>query len=276
MNARYQNDMHTLTARSSYDPHYYAPLFAVEDRHFWFRSRNEVIRLLVKQLTVALAPGYRVLEVGCGTGNVLRVLESACSGGIVVGMDLFADGLAYARRRTSCALVQADVGSPPFDTRFQLIGLFDVLEHLADDRQTLRDLHALLADDGALVLTIPASMSLWSYFDEASHHCRRYELPELTGTLRATGFHVEYITNWMMPAFPLLWLGRRLAAIAHRRPSPSGNRSRDLAESDLRIIPVINDVLAFALRQEARVIARRGRLPIGSSLLAIARKASSV
>ena len=76
-------------APSSYDPH----LFAIEDRHFWFRARNRIISTLVKQITAALSPGYRVLEVGCGTGNVLCVLQQVCTGGAVVGLDLFEDGL---------------------------------------------------------------------------------------------------------------------------------------------------------------------------------------
>jgi cyclopropane fatty-acyl-phospholipid synthase-like methyltransferase len=65
-------------SHQSYDPHYFKPLSAIEDRHFWFRARNQVIAGLVGQLTARLPAGYRVLEVGCGTGNVLRALEEAC------------------------------------------------------------------------------------------------------------------------------------------------------------------------------------------------------
>ena len=120
---------------SSYDPAYFAPLFAVEDKHFWFRVRNLMIQTLVRQVIADFPSGYRVLEVGCGSGNVLRVLEETCTRGKVVGMDLFADGLKYARKRTTCSLVQGDMQNPPFGTQFDLIGLFDVLEHLPDDKQ---------------------------------------------------------------------------------------------------------------------------------------------
>ena len=89
----------------SYDRAYFEPLFAIEDRHFWFRTRNKVIATVVSQITANLVPGYRVLEVGCGTANVLRVLEQACPHGMVMGMDLFSEGLQYARRRTTCPLV---------------------------------------------------------------------------------------------------------------------------------------------------------------------------
>src|SRR5438552_6027281 len=79
----------------SYSADCFAPLFAVEDRHFWFRARNQVIAAALGGVVAGLAPGYRVLEAGCGTGNVLRVLRQSCTRGSVVGMDLFPDGLRY-------------------------------------------------------------------------------------------------------------------------------------------------------------------------------------
>src|SRR5439155_22740642 len=85
------------SARQSYDPEFFSQLARIESSHFWFRTRNRVIGALAEQITKNWASGYRVLEVGCGTGNVLRALEQACPRGMVVGMDLFAEGLAFAR-----------------------------------------------------------------------------------------------------------------------------------------------------------------------------------
>lgn len=100
-------------AHRSYDPAYFASLFAIEDQHFWFRARNRIISILVSQITAGLGSGYRILEVGCGTGNVLRLLEQICPRGVVMGVDLFAEGLHYARRRVSCPLVQGDIHMLP-------------------------------------------------------------------------------------------------------------------------------------------------------------------
>ena len=255
-----------------YDPGWFAQLQAIEDRHFWFRARNKVIAIVVSQITANLAPGYRVLEVGCGTGNVLRFLEQTCKNGVVTGIDLFAEGLQYARRRTTCQVVQADINAPPFATQFHLIGLFDVLEHLPDDMQVLRNVHTMLAPGGILLLTVPAHPSLWSYFDEGSHHCRRYRVSNLESKLNNTGYQIEYLTQYMVSIFPLLWLGRRLKSLIDRRPSGSADRTDALARAELRITPVANGLLAFLLAPEARLIARRRRLPMGTSLLAIARK----
>lgn len=259
----------------SYDPVYFAPLFAIEDRHFWFRARNHVITIIAQQVADRLTAGYRTLEVGCGTGNTLRILEQVCTRGSVMGMDLFAEGLSYARQRTICPLVQGDMHAAPFNTQFDLIGLFDVLEHLPDDIQVLHDLHAMLAPDGTLLLTVPAHPSLWSYFDEASHHCRRYELDDLEHKLISTGYRVEYLTYYMMSIFPLIWLGRRFATLTNQRTTHTKNHTYNLATRELRIIPLVNEMLCWILEQETQLIRRRYRLSVGTSLLVVAHKSSS-
>ena len=259
----------------NYDPNSFAPLFDVEDRHFWFRARNQAIAALASQIATSMTPGYRVLEAGCGTGNVLRVLERTCSGGMVVGMDLFSEGLQFARRRTSCALVHGDINALPFAGPFDLVCLFDVLEHLHDDVQVLDSLHKVLSQNGVLLLTVPAHPSLWSYFDEASHHCRRYGVGELSSKLVGAGYRVEYITYYMASIFPLVWLGRRLMALRRQKATTDVDGAKALASGELRVIPVVNGLLAFLLSLEARLIARRRHLPIGTSLLAVARRDSA-
>src|SRR5438552_1184329 len=114
------------SAQGGYDPVFFDQLAAVEDRHFWFRARNDLIARLASRLTAPLPAGYLALEVGCGTGNVLRYLAKACDGGTVVGMDLFPEGLRHARRRTTAALVQGDLRRHPFQKPAALIGIFDV------------------------------------------------------------------------------------------------------------------------------------------------------
>lgn len=249
-----------------YDPSHFAPLVAAEDRHFWFQARNHILSLLARQAVADFAPGYRVLEVGCGDGNVLRFLEKACPDGMVVGLDYFQEGLAYARDRCSCALVQGDLRLSPFSKPFHLIGMFDVLEHLADDRQVLRDLWRILDPQGKLLLTVPSGPELWSAFDEASGHVRRYRQQQLQEILQECGFAVEYLTPYMTGIYPLVWLSRRLG-----KNGP--DEVAQAVERDLRIIPILNGVLSAVLSPEISWIRRRRTLPFGTSLLAVARKA---
>jgi SAM-dependent methyltransferase len=250
----------------SYDPAFFDLISVIEDRHFWFRSRNSLISSLVKQITREMEPGYLVLEVGCGTGKVLNGLHEVCSDGVVIGMDLFFEGLKHARKRTSCHLVRGDVQSLPFAKKFNLIGLFDVLEHLPDDMNVLADLHSILTEDGPLILTVPAHPSLWSNFDESSHHCRRYKLDELKNKLILNGYQVEYLTYYMASIFPFIWLERKFKGLIDTRSAD------DQSSDELRIVPVVNEIFAWLLAQEARLITGRKKMPFGSSLIAIARR----
>lgn len=262
-------------ARDRYDPAHFPVLNDVEDRHFWFRARRHIIRALVSRIAAEMPPGYLALEAGCGNGGVLQALEQACPVGTVIGVDLFSEGLRYARRRTSCSLMQGDIGHLPFRRQFHLVGCFDVLEHQPDDLQVLENIRGMLAPDGVLLLTVPAHQSLWSYFDEASGHCRRYDLVELEAKLNSTGYKVEYVTQFMMTIFPLIWLRRRLNSVERFPREAPTERTTQLAQEELRIIPVLNSFLAFLLSREASFIVHRRRLPAGTSLLAVARRSAA-
>jgi SAM-dependent methyltransferase len=262
-------------ARQSYDPEFFAELARIESRHFWFRTRNRVIATLAEQVTRDLADGYRVLEVGCGTGNVLHSLERTCDRGVVVGMDLYPEGLTFARTRTACPLVQGNLEQPVFGVQFDVVGAFDVVEHLPDDLKIFRCIHSLLKPGGVLLLTVPAHQSLWSYFDEAAHHCRRYELTDLRSKLQQTGFEIEFLSHFMASVYPLVWLTRKIGSLRRRSRGPR-TPDTDLALSleELRIIPVVNGILNVVLMQEARLIKSRFALPFGSSLIVAAHRAS--
>jgi SAM-dependent methyltransferase len=258
--------------RESYDPVFFEALAAIEDRHFWFRIRNQAIDTLTRQLVKGFLPGYRVLELGCGNGNVLKVLDHACPDGLVLGSDLFMEGLRFASGRTSRSLVQADLLSLPFSTKFDC--LFDVVEHLPDDENVLKYLYNLLNPGGVLFLTVPAHPALWSYFDDAAHHCRRYRPSELEEKLIQVGYNLEYITQFMMSIYPLVWLSRRLRTFSIRRNKSQISQAIELTKSELKVNPLLNKILFGILQFELPLIARRNRLPFGTSLLVLARKPS--
>lgn len=261
------NQTATLGALPDFAPQ----LFAAEDRHFWFKARNTVIGCVIQQLAANLKPSFRVLEVGCGNGNVLRVLQQICSRGEVIGMDFVKEKLHFARQRTECTLRHGDLYRLPTegDRPFDLVGLFDVLEHLPDERGALLALSRALAPGGRLVLTVPAHQALWSYADTHAGHYRRYCVPQLEEVLAKCGLRVEYCTQFMSVLFPLMWLGRRLGAPRHQ----SGPQAeRDSFQRELRVVPIVNSLLTRLLELEVPLIARRRRLPLGTSLLAIAAK----
>lgn len=248
-----------------YDPAFFKSLDEVEDRHFWFRARKRVVGSILRDLTAHLAPGYHVLELGCGNGGMLRLLQECSRGGSVVGMDLFAQGLRNARNRCTCALVQGDAGLPPFGEQFQIVGMFDVLEHIERDVAALRDVRRMLAPGGAIVITVPAHMSLWSYFDQAAHHARRYSVAELSTKLADAGFDVRYITQFMGAIYPLVWMGRRVNAILGASKDAVARTQQELA-----ITPGLNALLDRALAGEETLIRNRRKITLGTSILAVA------
>jgi SAM-dependent methyltransferase len=252
-----------------YDASFFDELARVEDRHFWFRARNALIYELAEKLCSGLKPGYLVLEVGCGTGNVLNVLRKACDGALVVGMERFFDGLPHARRRYAGPLVQGDARSLPFGKLFELVGLFDVLEHIAEERETLLSLREMLVPGGRLILTLPAHQFLWSHFDEAARHCRRYSTAQIRQTLVETGFEVDFVSHFMACIFPLVWAIRKIGDL---RRSGGPEEARKLTMKEFRVVPVINALLTSIMTLEARWVARGHRLPFGTSLVVVARK----
>ena len=262
------DSQHLTSERASYSAEHFEPLFAAEDRHFWFRSRNRCIAAAAKLIPNAGAI-HEVLEHGCGTGFVLAELQRLFPNAQVTGADPFAEGLALARRRFAGPLIQTDLIGAGFREQFDLIGLFDVLEHLDDDIAILRAIREQLRPSGRLLLTVPAHMALWSDYDLASGHRRRYSRFQLETQLVAAGFKIEYCTGFMFALQPLVYLRRRLHGVLNSR-SKKAETANERIKSELEIHPILNRILALLLWPEPMWIARGWRLPGGTSILALA------
>lgn len=249
-----------------YDDQFFNLLQKIEDRHFWFKGRARIVSQIAQQLARGVDK-FNVLELGCGNGGMLKALQSACPTATVVGMDLFLQGLRNARESGARRLVCGDARQTCFAPVFDLIGLFDVIEHIPEDVEALRGAARLLAPGGAILITVPAHPKLWSYFDTASRHCRRYTPESLRESIEGAGLRVEYLTQFMAALYPIMRLTRWLGGKKQNRKSAA-----ELAREELRIVPGVNGILNALMAAESKVIARRRRLPIGTSLLAIARK----
>jgi SAM-dependent methyltransferase len=256
----------------SYDEKFFEPLAAIEAKHFWFRTRNHLIGGLIKKFCAAQQsePGLG-MEIGCGTGNVLTFLAKQFPLQHIIGVDLFREGLVVAGRKSAELLVQADIHHAPFSVKFNWIGLFDIIEHLDDDVQVLQQTAALLKPDGFLFISVPAFPVLWSYFDVAGKHKRRYTTQTLQKALFEAGLDLVFSSYTNALLFPPLWLVRRFFQ-GHQPPESLSEAQLDAkTNEELRIIPVINAWVTLLLGLENRLILAGIHLPFGTSLFAVAR-----
>ena len=249
--------------RDSYDPSFFAELWELETGHFWFEARNE---LIVWALNRHFPDAHTYLEIGCGTGFVLASVRAAFPHLRVAGSDLYLQGLAFARERVDgVELVQLDASRIPYESEFDAVGIFDVLEHIDDDGRVLEEINRTLGPGGGVVITVPQHPWLWGVQDEVAHHRRRYTRRELVEKVRRAGFAIERVTSFVSLLLPVM-------AVSRLRPR-SPTRHDALAE--LRIGRGVNSVLKRVMRAEHSLIRRGVSLPAGGSLLLVARKEAS-
>jgi SAM-dependent methyltransferase len=243
-----------------FDSNRYEFLADLQDRHFWFRSRN---RLIAWALGRFFPDAKSFFEIGCGTGAVLRHLR-AMRPAITrfAGSDVHVDGLAFARGRLDpdVDLIQMDARRIPFLREFDVVGCFDVLEHVPEHEEVLGGIRESLKPNGGVLLTVPQHPRLWSRHDQVARHVRRYEARQLTALVERAGLRVAYRTSFVTLLLPLMLLSRMR------------ERDRHDGESEgMRVSSPLNSALSAAMTLERALIVSGLRLPFGGSLLLVAR-----
>lgn len=242
-----------------FDPAAFEHLAALEESSFWFRSRN---RLICWALQRYFPRARSVLEIGCGTGYVLSGVRQALPQARLVGSELHAEGLEYAQRRLpEVELLQFDARRIPFDGEFDVVGAFDVLEHIEEDEAVLAEIHRALRGAGGMLLTVPQHPWLWSAADEYAEHKRRYRRSELIRKVTAAGFAVRRITSFVTIPLPAMAAAR----VRDRRAGASYDPTRE-HQAAARATGLLERVLGF----ERSLIERGANLPVGGSLLMVA------
>jgi SAM-dependent methyltransferase len=244
-----------------FSPDSFARLFQAEAGSFWFRSRN---RLLIWALRTFFPQARNLLEIGCGTGFVLAGIREALPRLSCAGSEVLREGLEFAERRLpDAALFQMDARHIPFAAEFDVVGVFDVLEHIAEDERVIEQMFQATKPGGGIIVTVPQHQFLWSAIDEHSFHQRRYSRADLVNKLERAGFRVAGVTSFVSLLLPLMW-GARLRA--NRKPATYDPCA------ELRMSRPVNAILERVMGVERLLITRGVRLPVGGSLLAIARK----
>jgi len=245
----------------AFDPGSFELLPAVEERSFWFRSRNE---LICWALSSYFPDSRTLLEVGCGTGFVLAGLSRCFPKLTLAGGELFAAGLdTAAQRAPDATLYQLDARRIPFEREFDVVGAFDVLEHVEEDEVVLGEIARAVKPGGGVLLTVPQHPRLWSDVDDFSRHRRRYRAADLRAKLDRAGLEVVRLTSFVTLLLPLM-------AASRLRQRGRPERFDPLAEYRRR--PLIDSALGWAMSLERSLI-RLGLSPrAGGSLLAVAKQ----
>ncbi|HVW52318.1 MAG TPA: class I SAM-dependent methyltransferase [Trinickia sp.] len=252
-----------LARRSDgFKPEYFRRLADVEAGNFWFVARNKLIGWAVRHYFPT--EKRKFCEIGCGTGYALAGIAEAMPNWQLSATEIYADGLSFAADRVRAAsLYQLDARRMPFREEFDVIGAFDVLEHIEQDEQVLTEIHRALTDRGGLVITVPQHRFLWSQQDEHACHVRRYTAREIRQKLEHANFEVQFSSSFVSLLLPLMYLTRRRA----RLPDAEYDMT-----ADLRLPRVLNALLAFVMSVERALIKAGIRFPFGGSLLIVARK----
>jgi SAM-dependent methyltransferase len=241
----------------------YDALFAVEDRHWWFRGvRREVARAL-SRFGPQRKEGVRWLDTGSGTGGLLANLGRAGPLRLAAGLDLSWDGLLLSKRRGLPALARASASRLPFpDGSFEAVTSIDVLCHReVDAAAALSEAARCLAPGGVLVLQVPAYPWLYSTHDRAVWSSRRFTRAEVTRMVESAGFTIRRCGYRNSLLFPLA-AARRLLS----RRGAEGSERSDVAPAG----PAVQAAGTAALRLEEGVARLGLRLPFGLSVFCVA------
>ena len=184
----------------------------------------------------------------------------------LAGSEIFSTGLAFAAERVpSATFYQMDARMIPFRDEFDLVGAFDVIEHIDDDAAVLRSVHGALRPGGSLLLSVPQHPALWSAQDEHAFHVRRYTAGGLRRRLDEAGFDVVRMTSFVSLLLPVMFLSRKRTSVE------TAEQAVD-AMGDLRQTRPVNVALEAVMSIERALIRAGLSFPAGGSLLVVASK----
>lgn len=242
-----------------------------EDKHAWFAGRT---RAILKYLDAELDPASvgqvrKVLDIGSGAGNMAHHLGQY---GQVFGVDYNPLPLPVAQAR-GMPVSQGSGSELPFpDDTFDLAALLDTVEHIPDELGVLQECRRVLKPGGKLVVTVPAFMWLWSYNDEINAHQRRYTVSELQQKLELCGLRVKRISYNNFFLFPAIAGIRLLRPYNPGLKSPHVDQEADVYQVDMEPIPEPANTILHGVGWVEAALLERGRLPFGTSVIALAEK----
>lgn len=229
-----------------------------EDVHWWFRGRRSILATLIATLGDAPAK-RRILEVGCGTGGNLEMLNQF---GEVHGVEPDEAARVFAAERSGIPILAGALPEPlpAFLEPFDLICALDVIEHIDHDEEAVLALSKRLVSGGYILATVPAYRWMWSHHDVVHHHKRRYSAEQFRSLFENAGLQVVRCTHFNTALLPLAVTVRAVKRLL-------GSQTGDDALPPSPVNRLLERVFSFE-----RHWLRRGRFPWGLSILVIAQR----
>lgn len=248
---------------------YEAKYHQLEEQHWWFASRRDAVYDLIQALK--LPKTAAILEIGCSGGPLMQRLR-AHGYTDITGIDVSEPAIELAQARGVPHVSVMDGAALKFaDARFDLVIASDVLEHIEEEGQALREWKRVLRPGGQLLVFVPAHDYLWSEHDVVNHHFRRYSRRNLVGALTKAGLQVQRSSFWnaavFLPTASWRLLRRQLAGQRATTATTPSSATGDLHH----LAAPLNKLLLGWVRVENALL-RYVNLPIGVSVFALAKK----
>jgi SAM-dependent methyltransferase len=245
------------------DPASFSQLAAIEDQHFWFETRRT---LLLGLLNRFFRQGSSYLEIGCGNGFVLNSIARNRQWKRITGTELHPSALKFARGRMpdQVELIQVDARAIPATSEYDIVGAYDVLEHIVEDEAVLVQMREALRPGGGALITVPQHPWLWSKMDELGLHQRRYGLGEIETKATKAGFKILYSTSFNMILLPLTAINRLSEKFRTAESCSYG--------AELNPPGIANVALKWLLTLEISGTLRGIKMPVGTSRVVVLRR----
>ena len=229
----------------------------LEKHHWWFVARRKILKSLIQKIQPSKE--LDILEIGAGTGGNLDMLMEF---GNVSAVEPNQFAQSKIKEKFSNIVTLFDGKLPEelnlHDKKFDLICLFDVLEHIEDDRSSVRALQKILNPGGKIIITLPAFQSLWSPHDEAHHHFRRYNISTFKELIKESGLKITRISYFNFLLFPLAIVARMF-------------KKGTLPTNQIFKPSLLNTLLTLIFSSEKLLLSKMN-LPFGLSLFCILEK----
>lgn len=234
----------------------HAHLAGVEQqRHFWFKSRLELVNILLNKAKTQ--PNIKILNVGCGIGDDL---ETIAKYGQVHVLDIDQTTLDLVPKALVKEKCCADICKIPYkDNYFDLVIAFDILEHVEDDHKAVAEIKRVLKSNGKIIFTVPAVKSLYSAHDKMEFHFRRYSKNMAENLF--SGFSKQTSGHWLS----LLFLPAAIQRISSKKSPKVDHFQKFLPQ-------FVHNILYGITHFENWCIKKGLRFPIGLTLYGIYKK----